>query len=156
MTIDPTITVHDEPPAADAAVVDQGLDAHNEAAAPLRDVRPLTCFLRTADGSVIGGALGRTWGECAELQQLWVDAACRRRGHGAALLRQFERAALARGCRRCYLYTFSFQAPQLYRALGYTVQMQIDGFAPGITKYAMQRELCAGSDDDVLLSKTRS
>ena len=40
-TTEPAITEHDEPPAADVAVVDQGLDAHNEAAAPLRDVRPL-------------------------------------------------------------------------------------------------------------------
>ena len=142
-----TITVHDEPSPADAALVDQGLDAHNEAAAPLHEVRPLGCFARQADGSVIGGALGRTWGECAELQQLWVDAAFRRRGHGAALVRRFERAALTRGCRRCYLYTFSFQAPELYRALGYVAQMQIDGFAPGITKFTMVRELSAGGDD---------
>ncbi len=149
-TMPPTITVHDEPPAADAALVDQGLDAHNDAAAPLHEVRTLACFLRQADGRVIGGALGRTWGECAELQQLWVDAAYRRRGHGAALVRRFERAALARGCRRCYLYTFSFQAPALYRALGYVVQMQTDGFAPGISKFAMQRELSAGGDDALL------
>ena len=140
-TTEPAITEHDEPPAADVAVVDQGLEAHNEAAAPLRDVRPLACFLRRADGGVIGGALGRTWGECAELQQLWVDAAFRRCGHGRALVHRFERAAMARGCRRCYLYTFSFQAPALYRSLGYAAQMQIDGFAPGITKFAMAREL---------------
>jgi GNAT superfamily N-acetyltransferase len=152
-TMPPTITVHDELPAADAALVDQGLEAHNEAAAPLRDVRPLACFLRQADGGVIGGALGRTWGECAELQQLWVDAALRRRGHGAALVRRFERAAVARGCRRCYLYTFSFQAPALYHALGYAVQMQIDGFAPGLTKFAMVRELSEGGNEDLRPSK---
>ena len=67
------LTVHDEPDAADSRVVDQGLDDHNNASAPLHEVRPLACFVRDAAGAVIGGAVGRTWGACAELQQLWVQ-----------------------------------------------------------------------------------
>jgi hypothetical protein len=49
--------------------------------------------------------------------------------------------AEARGCRTVYLDTFSFQAPSLYRALGYQVRLEIAGFAPGIVKYTMVREL---------------
>ncbi|MFO1217179.1 MAG: GNAT family N-acetyltransferase [Burkholderiaceae bacterium] len=136
-----TITEHDDPPAADAAVVDEGIGESNAAAAPLHDVRPLGCFARDASGAAVGGAVGRTWGECAELQQLWVAPSCRGRGIGRALVLRFEQQAVARGCRRCYLETFSFQAPALYRALGYVQQMQIEGFAPGIVKTAMVKEL---------------
>jgi hypothetical protein len=32
------------------------------------------------DGTVVGGAIGRTWGECCELQQLWVSAELRSTG----------------------------------------------------------------------------
>lgn len=136
-----TLTTHDELPPADVAVVDQGLDDANAAAAPLHEVRPLGCFARDGAGGVIGGAVGRTWGECAELQQLWVEPSRRGQGIATALVRRFEQQALARGCRRCYLDTFSFQAPGLYRGLGYAPQMQIEGFAPGIVKYTMLREL---------------
>jgi GNAT superfamily N-acetyltransferase len=141
-----TITAHDDPPAADAAILDGGLGAANEAAAPMHEVRALACFARGAAGAVIGGAIGRTWGECAELRQLWVEPAHRRRGLATQLVRCFEQRARSRGCRRCYLDTFSFMAPQLYRGLGYAALMQIDGFAPGITKYTMLREI--GSDTD--------
>jgi len=53
-----TISTHDEPPPADADIVDHGLGEANAAAAPLHEVRPLGCFARDAAGAVIGGALG--------------------------------------------------------------------------------------------------
>lgn len=140
-TAEPAISVHDDVPAHAAGVVDAGLGASNDAAAPLHQVRPLTCFAHASDGRVLGGAVGRTWGECAELQQLWVAPAERRRGLGARLVRAFEAGAQGRGCRRVYLETFSFQAPALYRALGYRVGLELKGFAPGIVKYTMLREL---------------
>jgi ribosomal protein S18 acetylase RimI-like enzyme len=136
-----TITVHDDLPAAEARLVDEGLGAANESAAPLHEVRPLSCFARLASGAVAGGAAGRTWGECCELQQLWVDPAQRRRGIGRHLLRAFHERAEARGCRTFYLETFSFQAPSLYRALGYAVRLEIAGFALRVARYTMIRSL---------------
>jgi len=83
--------------------------------------------------------VGRTWGSCCELQQLWVDPTQRRKGIGASLVQAFEAHALARGCSTCDLETFSFQAPSLYRSLGYEVALALEGFAPGIVKYTMVR-----------------
>jgi GNAT superfamily N-acetyltransferase len=138
------ITSHDQPDTADALVVDAGLDASNGAA--FDDVRPLACFLRDADGAVLGGAVGRRWGECAELQQLWVRPDLRRQGLGGSLVRAFEQQAAARGCARVYLETFSFQAPRLYHALGYEMRHTIGGYGPGIEKHWMVHEL--GVDRD--------
>jgi GNAT superfamily N-acetyltransferase len=135
------LTLHDQPDAADAKIVDDGLGAANDAAAPLHEVRPLACFLRADDGAVVGGAVGRRWGECAELQQLWVRPERRRQGLGARLVRAFEQSAAEAGCRRVYLETFSFQAPSLYRSLGYEMRHTISGFAPGIHKHLMMHEL---------------
>ena len=134
-------TVHDLVPAEEAGLVDAGLDAANALAAPLHDVAPLSCFARLPSGAVVGGAVGRTWGACCELQQLWVDAAQRRQGIGTGLVRAFEARAQARGCNTFYLQTFSFQAPSLYRSLGYEVALALalEGFAPGIVKYTMVR-----------------
>lgn len=134
-----TYTVHDVLP-PEAAIVDAGLGDANEAAAPLHEVQRLASFARRPGGEVIGGAVGRTWGSTCELQQLWVDPAHRRRGIGAQLVREFERRARERGCRTFYLETFSFQAPSLYRSLGYTVRLELHGFGHGIVKYTMVRE----------------
>jgi GNAT superfamily N-acetyltransferase len=138
-----SFTSHDTLP-PEAAIVDAGLGAANEAAAPLHEVRPLASFARLPSGEVVGGAVGRTWGTCCELQQLWVEPANRRRGVGARLVREFERRAHARGCRTFYLETFSFQAPSLYRVLGYVVRLELTGFGADIVKYTMVRE--AGPD----------
>jgi ribosomal protein S18 acetylase RimI-like enzyme len=133
-------TLHDELP-AEAALIGAGLDHANFAAAPLHEVGPLACLARNTAGQMVGGAVGRTWGGCGELQQLWVDPAWRRRGIGAALVRAFEARAEQRGVRTVYLDTFSFQAPGLYRSLGYRVGLELRGFAPGISKFTMLREL---------------
>ena len=132
---------HDDVPAEAGDVVDQGLGDANAAAAPLHEVRPLSCFARTPSGDVVGGAVGRTWGACCELQQLWVAPAHRRQGVGARLVRLFESQSAARGCRLAYLETWSFQAPSLYRALGYEVRCTIEGFGPGLAKFTMLHPL---------------
>jgi len=105
------------------------------------DVQPLATFARDASGEVIGGAVGRTWGECCQLQQLWVVEPARRAGVGTALVRRFEEHARARGCCTFYLDTFSFQAPAFYRKLGYEPVLEIAGFTHDIVFYSMMKQL---------------
>lgn len=132
--------VHDTLPEAEARIVDDGLGAANDNAAPLHEVQPLSCFVHGASGDVLGGAVGRTWGPCCELQQLWVVPALRRQGIGARLVREFEARARSRGCRIFYLETFSFQAPSLYRSLGYEARYEHAVYPHGIVKFMMVRE----------------
>ena len=133
------LTVHDDVQREEASIVDAGLGASNEVAAPIHEVRPLSCFVRLPTGGVVGGAVGRTWGECCELQQLWVEARYRRQGLGARIVREFEQHAAKRGCRTFYLDTFSFQAPAFYRSLGYRPKLELRGFPKGHRKYIMVR-----------------
>ncbi|HVF65349.1 MAG TPA: GNAT family N-acetyltransferase [Casimicrobiaceae bacterium] len=134
-------TLHDEVLPEAAALVAAGLTAWNDAAAPLRNVTALSAFARAPEGIVIGGAVGRTWGVCCELQMLWVDERHRRRGVASRLVQVFETRAQTRGCRTFYLETFSFQAPSLYRRLGYEPKLALSGFPDGIVKYVMVREV---------------
>ena len=138
---DVTFSVHDEIAREIAAAVDAGLDEANCAAAPLHEVRPIGCVARLADGTLVGGAIGRTWGSFCEVQQLWVRPDCRRRGIGSRLMRQLHAAAEQRGCTVFYLETFSFQSPRLYQSLGYEVRLEIRGFGEGIVKYHMIRSV---------------
>ena len=131
----------DRPPPELARAVDDGLDRYNQEAAPLAEVQPLGTFASDGEGRTIGGAVGRTWGRCCELQQLWVDAGHRGLGVASQLLRRFEARAAGRGCDTFYLTTLSFQAPGFYRKHGYAVLGEIRGHAQDIAKFLMIKEL---------------
>jgi hypothetical protein len=60
-------------------------------------------------------------------------------------MRDLHQRAEGRGCRTFYLETTSFQAPRLYRSLGYETRLEISGFRDGITKHYMVRELSDAS-----------
>ena len=134
-----TFSAFDTPPEAGLLVVDNGLDQYNHSVAPLSGVRPLASFATDHSGRVVGGAVGRTWGRCCELLQLWVDEEFRSTGIGSRLLRQFEEHAGRRGCDVFYLTTLSFQAPAFYRKHGYTSLAEISGYPDGITKHLMHK-----------------
>jgi GNAT superfamily N-acetyltransferase len=121
--------------------VDAGLGRFNDQAAPLHEVQSLACVAEAEDGSLIGGLLGRTWGACAEIQQLWITEDARKGGVGRALLNEFEHAARERGVSTFYLETWSFQARGFYESCGYAVALEINGMGPGLAKYTMLKRL---------------
>jgi GNAT superfamily N-acetyltransferase len=129
----------DEPPSAVLRVIDAGLESHNQTAAPINDVRPLAVTAVLPSGEIIGGAVGRTWGACCELLQLWVHPDHRGAGTASRLLVQFEAMGTARGCHTFYLTTLSYQAPEFYRKRGYAALAEISGYPDGIIKYLMQK-----------------
>ncbi|MGE4049477.1 MAG: GNAT family N-acetyltransferase [Piscinibacter sp.] len=129
----------DTPPEDKLLAVDTGLEQHNYAVAPLADVRQLAAFAADEVGTVVGGAVGRTWGQCCELLQLWVTPELRSGGVGSWLLHEFEARARTRCCSVFYLTTLSYQAPDFYRRHGYAVLAQIAGYPNGIVKYLMHK-----------------
>jgi GNAT superfamily N-acetyltransferase len=141
--MDYTITRHDSPDdKAALALVDDGIGDYNDAAEPrLAQVRHLSCFARDGQGHVLGGAVGRTWGNNAELQQIWLPTSLRGRDLGTVLLREFEQAAIARGCVLIYLETWSFQARTFYEKNGYEVALEISGYADSLSKFTMMKTL---------------
>ena len=146
MFVDLIYTRHDNPLPDDLAVVDRGLEESNFARAPLDEVRPLACFARLPTGEVIGGVVGRSWGHCCEIQQVYVHPGYRRRGVAARLVQEFETHAGRRGCQIVFLETFSFQAPELYRSLGYHIVHTNNCYPHGISKLVMERTI--SPDDD--------
>lgn len=135
-----TFSTTDTPQDEHVLAVDTGLEAHNHAAAPmLSDVRQLAALATDESGQLVGGAVGRTWGRCCELLQLWVSSPHRKQGVASKLLQDFEAHARTRGCSIFYLTTLSFQAPDFYRRHGYRVLAEIDGYPNGIVKYLMHK-----------------
>ena len=129
------IRIQDPPDEALLSVVDQGLGAFNEAAAPLHEVQPLACSAEVEGHGVVGGAVGRLWSGCVELQQLWISESLRGRGLGRQLLKAFEQLAIQRGAQSVFLDTFSFQAPQFYERQGYLCESTNLHYPYGIRKH---------------------
>jgi len=147
MPLNPRISVHSPAPAAVIAIIDTGIDDYNIAEAPLADVHPLHVIAEDPSGTVVGGAVGRTWGKCCELQQLWVSPPVRATGIGSRLMATFEQEARNRGCLLVYLDTFSFQAPVFYQARGYQEVLRTSGFTGSVVKFTMQKSLLARGAD---------
>ncbi|MEV7007637.1 GNAT family N-acetyltransferase [Streptosporangium sp. NPDC051022] len=72
--------------------------------------------------TVAGGAFRRYDERTAELKRIWTHPGHRRRGLGAAVVRELELEAVRQGYRRIYLTTGPRQpeASGLYLATGYT------------------------------------
>jgi GNAT superfamily N-acetyltransferase len=114
---------------------------YNFATTGYRDGRSLSCFLRDADGVLVAGIDGFTWGGYAKVELLWVDERQRGRGFGTELLEAAEREALRRGCRIVRVDTHSFQAPDFYRQRGFEMIAEVAGAPDGHAEHFFVKRL---------------
>jgi GNAT superfamily N-acetyltransferase len=103
------------------------LSAFNVAASGENSQRGLSIEARLDDGELVGGLTGWTWGTCAGVEMLWVAQAHRGDGWGARLMAAAEEAATSRGCVQVLVSSFTFQAPDFYRRLGYSEFARSEG-----------------------------
>ncbi|NXY97013.1 GNAT family N-acetyltransferase [Streptomyces sp. BR123] len=106
------------------------LDAFNKGAAGGIAPAEFTVRVNDADGELVAGLSGWTWGDRAGIAMLWVREDSRRDGWGGKLLAAAEAEAAARGCRTIMVSSFTFQAPAFYARHGYEETTRVPGF-PG-------------------------
>lgn len=133
--------VNDHPEEQDIQNLRRHLHAYNVASAKSREGYSLAIFLHNKQSQLLAGISGWLWGECLEIDYLWVHETWRGQGIGKRLVRTLEDEAVTRGCRQITLETFSFQAPEFYRHIGYSVFGVISGFGNGHQKFYMQKRL---------------
>lgn len=138
--------VEESPNPDDLQVIRDGLTAYNLQFATDAQYRSLNIFLRTVDGRVTGGLVGKTsWG-WLYVSLLWVDEALRGTGYGSQMLEMAEEEALQRGCHHVYLDTHDFQAPGFYENQGYSLWGTLDNLPIGHKRYFYQKELASFRD----------
>ena len=91
--------VEDHPDPSDIEFLETQIRREASDVTGLGDDRDLAIFVRDA-GRVVAGISGWTWGDCCELQNLWVDPSLRGQGLATRLLAAAEAEAAARGCSR--------------------------------------------------------
>lgn len=106
-----------------------------------RDYRPVAIFLRDDAGEIRGGVTGGVWGGWLHVVGLWVDEPLRGQGLGRDLLLAAEAEGSRLGARHAFLETHSFQAPGLYRRLGYVTFGELEDYPPGERQLFMCKDL---------------
>jgi GNAT superfamily N-acetyltransferase len=136
-----TLTLEEAPDALDVHFVRERLDAYNFGIVGDDEHRPLTVFVRDADGEIVGGLLGGTYWGWLHVDILWVKDSLRGRGYGRALLAAAEQEAIRRGCRHAHLDTMSFQALAFYQRQGYAVFGELHDLPAGHSRHFMKKAL---------------
>jgi GNAT superfamily N-acetyltransferase len=113
--------------AALSAVLNAGLEAYNQAAVDAGEQREMSVKVLDADGAVLAGLTGWTWGTCAGISLTWVREDARRQGWGGRLLEAAEQIARERGCHQIVVTSFTFQAPRFYELHGYVETGRTEG-----------------------------
>lgn len=93
------------------------------------------------DGGVVAGIVAESVGDTVEVAYLFVEADRRSRGLGRRLLEHVEAAARERGMRRVLLNTYSFQAPDFYRKMGYREVLQLRPAFDQVSQFYFVKEL---------------
>jgi GNAT superfamily N-acetyltransferase len=122
--------VEDHPDPLDIEFLETQIRREASSAMGLGDEIELAIFVREA-GRVVAGVSGWTWGNCCELQSLWVDPGHRGRFLGPQLLAAAEAEAAARGCLQTVHFTYEFQARRLYERAGYELVGRVEDFPTG-------------------------
>ena len=135
------LVVESEPEVADIEFLDDRLYDYNVERTGYRDGKRLAIFVRDPERTIRAGLDGWTWGGSGEIRSLWVDEALRGQGVGAKLMQAAEREAQARGCTQLILGSFSFQAPDFYRTLGYETFAVLDDHPRGHQLYMLHKRL---------------
>lgn len=89
---------------------------------------PIGVFCEDKDGKKTAGLTGETFGNWLCIQYLYVDNEYRGQGIGRNLLLAAEKEAAERGCKYVFVDTFSFQAPEFYKKMGYETVFVLDQY----------------------------
>jgi ribosomal protein S18 acetylase RimI-like enzyme len=99
--------------------LDDELTALNARATGAGTPEDFTVRVENTAGELLGGLTAWIWGRCCAVDMLWVREDQRHEGWGSRLMRAAEAEAVRRGCTDMIVSTYTFQAPEFYRKLGY-------------------------------------
>src|SRR3954451_17980814 len=136
--------VEDRPDPLDVEFLEAAIRSEASAAAGLGDEVELAIFVRDA-GAIVAGISGWTWGDCCELQSLWVAPNLRGQGLATRLIAAAEAEATARGCSQTVHFTYDFQARDLYERNGYDLVGRVEDFPAGSDALWYRKRLTTGS-----------
>lgn len=119
----------------------KGLHDHNTQHSGSGEAQYLAIFLRDEQSDIVAGVYGWSAITWLKIDVLWVREDWRGRGVGKELLAQAEAEGRRRGCHSVTLDSFSFQAPDMYKKLGYVEFAVLDNDAGKHTWHFLKKDL---------------
>lgn len=135
------LTVEEFPENQDIEALEKGLDQFNFTITDNDNAQKLAILLRDNNKQVVGGLFGWTYYNWLEVKYLWIKDGLRGKGYGSKLVLAAEKAAIQRGCDSAFLDTFSFQAPNFYQKLGYSIFAVLEDFPSQHQRYFLKKSL---------------
>lgn len=134
------LRVEDRPDPSDLDVLETNIRREASAVTGLGDEIDLAIFVREA-GVIVAGISGWTWGDCCEMQNLWVKPSHRGQGLATRLIAAADTEAAARGCSQAVHFTYGFQARELYERTGYELIGRVEDFPSGTDALWFRKQL---------------
>mgnify|MGYP000965296860 CR=1 FL=1 len=98
--------------------------------------------LEVKDGETfIGGLTSRIFWNLMEIDNVFIQKDFRHKGHGKKLLDMAIAFAKEENLNFIILQTFSFEAAEFYKKMGFFVVGEIENYPPGSSKYTLRYEL---------------
>jgi GNAT superfamily N-acetyltransferase len=139
--VNPVLTVSSEPEPEVEKVVEEGLNAFNDATVGYADRVPLHVIVRDAEsGKIVGGISGKTSLGLMFIDLVYLPEALRGRDIGTRMMEMAEEEARRRGCRAGVLLTINFQAPGFYQRVGWRVFGEIPCDPPGTSRFFLTKD----------------
>ena len=136
------ITLEEKASDEDLRVLGDGIDLYVAGLFSGKQFNNIAFFLRDDAGKIVGGVSGN-YGSFGWLyiDALWVSEHLRGQGYGTKLMEMIEAEAARHGSKNVYLNTFSFEAPEFYKKLGYRVFAELEDFPPGHSRLFLRKRI---------------
>lgn len=131
----------DKPEESVWGIIGRGVGSYNEQQAGENKFQRLCFALHAPDQEIVGGVLGELYWDWLYIDLLWVKDDLRGRGFGRRLMTIAENEARQHGAKNVYLDTFSFQAPDFYKKLGYEVFGELPDYPAGHQRFFLTKQL---------------
>lgn len=118
-------------PKKDRDIMVKGLLSHHAGQGHPRKSSLYSISLKDENENVLGAVVVTFLWNGMEINSLWVDESVRGEGWGKKLMEEVEKEGRKRGCTIAYTNTFSWQAPEFYKNLGYKLYGKLDDFPRG-------------------------
>lgn len=135
------VSTHDEPNPEDLQILTNGLLAHHKASGHPRKTDHQTILLKNDLNKTVGIVLISFLWNGMKIESLWIEESLRGEGWGKILMESAEAEGIKRGCDFAYTDTFTWQAPNFYKKIGYEEYGKLENFPEGNSLTYLKKNL---------------
>lgn len=139
--VDLQIEINETPQEDDYQAILAPLCEYNQAQTGLIRTEKLAILIKDDAGATQGGLYAKISGQWLFVELLVVPGVARGQGLGSKLMNKVEDLAREKGCQGIWLDTFSFQAPDFYLRLGFSMFGELKDYpVAGCNRFFMQKK----------------